>query len=86
MKRGVNSLATIASIAPLLGFLGTFMGVANSFLGVCPRNTLVSKQVGRRPEMILAGKEFTNLGRPGWTPENRVGMTNGVVFRYFLVV
>jgi len=34
MKRGVNSLATIASIAPLLGFLGTFMGVANSFLGV----------------------------------------------------
>jgi biopolymer transport protein ExbB/TolQ len=34
MTKGVNSLATIASIAPLLGFIGTFVGVVNTFLGI----------------------------------------------------
>jgi biopolymer transport protein ExbB/TolQ len=34
MKRGVNSLATIASIAPWLGLLLTLLGIINSFRGV----------------------------------------------------
>src|ERR1039457_4409518 len=34
MKRGVNSLATIASIAPWLGLLLTLLGIVNSFRGI----------------------------------------------------
>jgi biopolymer transport protein ExbB/TolQ len=33
LKRGVNSLAAIASVAPLFGFLGTCIGIVNSFKG-----------------------------------------------------
>jgi biopolymer transport protein ExbB/TolQ len=31
MTRGLNSLATISSIAPFIGMFGTLLGVANSF-------------------------------------------------------
>jgi biopolymer transport protein ExbB/TolQ len=31
MKRGLNSLATITSIAPLVGLFGTIWGIFNSF-------------------------------------------------------
>jgi biopolymer transport protein ExbB len=34
MTRGLNSLATIASIAPWLGLLSTVLGLASSFRGV----------------------------------------------------
>jgi biopolymer transport protein TolQ len=33
MKRGLNSLATVASIAPWLGLFGTVLGIGNSFPG-----------------------------------------------------
>jgi biopolymer transport protein ExbB/TolQ len=33
MKRGLNSLATIASTAPWVGLFGTILGIANSFPG-----------------------------------------------------
>ncbi len=33
LKRGLNSLATIASAAPFVGLLGTLLGIANSFPG-----------------------------------------------------
>jgi biopolymer transport protein ExbB/TolQ len=31
MGRGVNSLATIASVAPFVGLFGTVLGIVNSF-------------------------------------------------------
>jgi|SRR5450755_189017 biopolymer transport protein ExbB/TolQ len=34
MKRGLNSLATITSIAPLVGLFGTIWGIMNSFPGM----------------------------------------------------
>ena len=34
MKRGLHSLASIAATAPFLGFFGTLLGTANSFMGV----------------------------------------------------
>jgi biopolymer transport protein ExbB/TolQ len=34
LKRGLNSLATIASTAPLIGLFGTVLGIVNSFPGV----------------------------------------------------
>jgi biopolymer transport protein ExbB/TolQ len=34
MKRGLNTLATIVSTAPLVGLGGTILGINNSFLGV----------------------------------------------------
>lgn len=34
MKRGINSLATISSIAPFIGLFGTLIGIVNSFHGV----------------------------------------------------
>jgi biopolymer transport protein ExbB/TolQ len=34
MKRGLNSLATITSIAPLVGLFGTMWGIMNSFPGM----------------------------------------------------
>jgi biopolymer transport protein ExbB/TolQ len=33
MKEGLNGLATIASIAPLVGLFGTVMGIPTSFVG-----------------------------------------------------
>jgi biopolymer transport protein ExbB/TolQ len=40
MKRGLNSLATIASIAPFLGLFGTVLGIVNSFGGCgCSKET-----------------------------------------------
>jgi biopolymer transport protein ExbB/TolQ len=33
LKRGLGSLATIAATAPLFGFLGTVIGIINSFPG-----------------------------------------------------
>lgn len=33
MKRGLNSLAAIASVAPWLGLLATVLGIPNSFVG-----------------------------------------------------
>ncbi len=33
MKRGLTSLASITSVAPLLGFLGTVLAIPNSFPG-----------------------------------------------------
>jgi biopolymer transport protein ExbB/TolQ len=33
MKRGLNSLATISSIAPFIGLFGTLLGIVNSFRG-----------------------------------------------------
>jgi len=34
MKRGLNSLATIASIAPWIGLFGTILGIYSSFPGI----------------------------------------------------
>ncbi len=34
MKRGLNSLASIAATAPFVGIFGTVFGIANSFTGV----------------------------------------------------
>jgi biopolymer transport protein ExbB/TolQ len=34
MKRGLNSLASIAAIAPFVGIFGTVLGIVNSFQGV----------------------------------------------------
>jgi biopolymer transport protein ExbB/TolQ len=34
MKRGLNSLASITSVAPLVGLLGTTLGMLNSFRGI----------------------------------------------------
>ncbi|MGA2597550.1 MAG: MotA/TolQ/ExbB proton channel family protein [Bryobacteraceae bacterium] len=34
MKDGVSSLATIATIAPLVGVFGTVIGIVNSFVGI----------------------------------------------------
>ena len=34
MKRGLTSLATIASVAPWVGVIGTILGIYNSFPGV----------------------------------------------------
>ena len=34
MKRGLNSLATISSVAPFIGVFGTLLGIFNSFRGV----------------------------------------------------
>ena len=33
MKRGLNSLATVTAVAPLVGLFGTILGIANSFSG-----------------------------------------------------
>jgi biopolymer transport protein ExbB/TolQ len=33
MKRGLNSLATISSLAPFFGVFGTLLGILNSFTG-----------------------------------------------------
>ena len=33
MKRGLNSLATISSVAPFFGVFGTVLGIVNSFTG-----------------------------------------------------
>jgi hypothetical protein len=34
MKQGLNGLATVASVAPLVGIFGTLIGIANSFPGI----------------------------------------------------
>jgi biopolymer transport protein TolQ len=34
MQRGLTSLATIASTAPLIAMFGTIVGIVNSFLGI----------------------------------------------------
>jgi biopolymer transport protein ExbB/TolQ len=34
LKKGVNTLATIGSTAPLIGLLATVVGVVNSFVGI----------------------------------------------------
>jgi len=34
LRRGLGSLATIAAVAPFLGFLGTLLGIVNSFPGL----------------------------------------------------
>ncbi len=34
MQRGLISLATIASVAPFIGLVGTLLGIVNSFRGV----------------------------------------------------
>ena len=33
MRQGLNGLATVASLAPLVGFFGTLVGVASCFRG-----------------------------------------------------
>jgi biopolymer transport protein ExbB/TolQ len=38
MKRGIDSLATIAATAPLLGFLGTTVGLPTAFGGAATEN------------------------------------------------
>jgi biopolymer transport protein ExbB len=41
MKRGVNSLASIAVTAPLIGFIGTTLGMAGSFKGMAAERSSV---------------------------------------------
>jgi len=53
LKRGVNSLATIASVAPLLGLLITIDGMVSSF-GSCggERSTCIAAVVGALSDAI----------------------------------
>ncbi len=47
MKDGVSSLATIATIAPLVGVFGTVIGIANSFRGISGERSTDMAAVGR---------------------------------------
>jgi biopolymer transport protein ExbB len=56
LKRGVNSLATIASVAPLLGLLITVDGMVSSF-GSCggEKSTCMAAVVGGLSDAIARG-------------------------------
>jgi hypothetical protein len=41
MSQGVNSLATVAAIAPFVGNLGTLIGIVNSFRGIAGQRETV---------------------------------------------
>jgi hypothetical protein len=48
MRQGLNSLATVASIAPLVGIFGTLIGIANSFPGITgEKNTVMAATFAR---------------------------------------
>lgn len=72
MKEGLNSLATIACIAPWLGLFGTLLGIANSFVGFDG-----PKDMGLA---ILAGR----LSGSMWTAASGilVGLTSLWGYRY----
>jgi biopolymer transport protein ExbB/TolQ len=54
MKRGLNSLATIASIAPLVGLGGTLIGMVSSFQGVDgERSALMAAYTERLSESLI---------------------------------
>ena len=54
MKRGLYGLATVASIAPWLGMLGTLDGIANLFKGCgCERTAWMLAIVGGMSEALV---------------------------------
>ena len=53
MKRGVDSLATIVSIAPFLGVFGTVLGVVNSFPGGSWEKTAMMAAIAERLSQSL---------------------------------
>ena len=48
LSRGVNGLATVASLAPFVGMFGTIIGIVNSFLGICGDGTFYFAAVASR--------------------------------------
>jgi biopolymer transport protein ExbB/TolQ len=48
MKRGLNTLASIATIAPFVGVLGWVLGVLNSFPGVVGEKSALLAMVNER--------------------------------------
>jgi biopolymer transport protein ExbB/TolQ len=53
MKRGMNSLATIASAAPLLGFIGTVVGIPTAFIGCGGEKSICQAAVVERISTAL---------------------------------
>jgi biopolymer transport protein ExbB/biopolymer transport protein TolQ len=54
MKRGLWSLATIASTAPWVGFVGTLLGIVNSFPGMgIDKRTALAIVSGRLSESLV---------------------------------
>jgi len=54
IKRGLNSLATIAATAPFVGFFGTVLGIVNSFAGIEGEKSAILAMVeGRLSESLM---------------------------------
>src|SRR5580658_4400020 len=54
MKRGLASLATIASTAPWLGIFATLFGIINSFPGFFgQRETIIAVEFGLRSQALV---------------------------------
>jgi len=54
LKRGLYGLATIASIAPLIGIFGTLLGIVNSFPGLgTDKSTALAVTTGRLSEACV---------------------------------
>jgi hypothetical protein len=73
MKQGLNSLATIASIAPFVGVFGTLLGIVNSFRGL---GTDKSTALGVLAEYLSEACVPTALGL-------LVGLMSLWSYRYF---
>jgi len=54
MKRGVDSLATIASMAPWLGVFATVFGIFNSFKGIDGEKTTIMAMICRELSFSIA--------------------------------
>jgi biopolymer transport protein ExbB/biopolymer transport protein TolQ len=55
MKRGVSTLATIASSAPFVGLLGTVVGIINAFQGISTeKSTGLGAVAGGISEALVA--------------------------------
>jgi biopolymer transport protein ExbB/TolQ len=74
MKRGLNSLASIAATAPLVSSFGTLLGIANSFLGLGTERSAV--------DYGLAGRLSESLIPTG------IGLLTGImafcIYKYFV--
>jgi biopolymer transport protein ExbB/TolQ len=54
MKRGLNRLATISSIAPFIGVFGTLLGIANSFPAIAGESSInLGGTSGRLAESLV---------------------------------